>query len=154
MIRLIGQRWKRGNMWSWLILIVRGLNQILKRTRFYTLLLHYLVLREWKNKFSSWKIWKRHYNKIVSNKWSGNYGEKVTPVPIPNTEVKLLSANGSWDTRPCESRTLPGTFKDNLKRLSFCVFLIKTITIVKKYEVFSKKLRIDIHPIASWYIIY
>ena len=32
----------------------------------------------------------------------------VPPVPIPNTEVKLLSADGSWDTRPCESRTLPG----------------------------------------------
>ena len=44
----------------------------------------------------------------MSNIWSGNYGEKVTPVPIPNTEVKLLSADGSWDTRPCESRTLPG----------------------------------------------
>ena len=47
----------------------------------------------------------------MSNKWSGNYGEKVTPVPIPNTEVKLLSADGSWDESPCESRTLPGCFK-------------------------------------------
>ena len=47
MIRLIGQRWKRGNMWSWLILIVRGLNQFLKANSFYKLLLHYLVLREW-----------------------------------------------------------------------------------------------------------
>ena len=27
-------------------------------------------------------------------------GEKVTPVPIPNTEVKLLSADGSWDFVP------------------------------------------------------
>jgi hypothetical protein len=26
---------------------------------------------------------------------SGDDGEKVTPVPIPNTEVKLLSADGS-----------------------------------------------------------
>ena len=39
---------------------------------------------------------------------SGGDSEEVTPVPIPNTEVKLLSADGSWDTRPCESRTLPG----------------------------------------------
>jgi hypothetical protein len=31
---------------------------------------------------------------------SGNNGEKVTPVPIPNTEVKLLSADGSWDFVP------------------------------------------------------
>ena len=40
---------------------------------------------------------------------SGNDGEEVTPVPIPNTEVKLFSADGSWGSRPCESRTLPGT---------------------------------------------
>ena len=31
---------------------------------------------------------------------SGNDGEEVTPVPIPNTEVKLLSADGSWDFVP------------------------------------------------------
>jgi hypothetical protein len=44
---------------------------------------------------------------------SGGNGEKVTPVPIPNTEVKLLSADGSWGESPCESRTLPGK-KSNL----------------------------------------
>jgi hypothetical protein len=44
----------------------------------------------------------------VSNTWSGGNSEKVTPVPIPNTEVKLLSADGSWGESPCESRTLPG----------------------------------------------
>ena len=38
----------------------------------------------------------------------GDDSEKVTPVPIPNTEVKLLSANGSWGISPCESRTSPG----------------------------------------------
>ncbi len=26
--------------------------------------------------------------------------ERVTPVPIPNTEVKLSSADGSWDLVP------------------------------------------------------
>ncbi len=31
---------------------------------------------------------------------SGSYGEKVTPVPIPNTVVKLLCANGSWGLPP------------------------------------------------------
>ena len=39
---------------------------------------------------------------------SGDNGEKETPVPIPNTEVKLLSADGSWGATPCESRSLPG----------------------------------------------
>ena len=41
---------------------------------------------------------------------SSDNGKEVTPVPIPNTEVKLLSADGSWGMRPCESRTLPGIF--------------------------------------------
>ena len=31
---------------------------------------------------------------------SGNDGEEVTPVPIPNTEVKLFSADGSWGGPP------------------------------------------------------
>ena len=31
---------------------------------------------------------------------SGGDSEKVTPVPIPNTEVKLLSADGSWGFPP------------------------------------------------------
>jgi hypothetical protein len=28
---------------------------------------------------------------------SGSDGGEVTPVPIPNTEVKLSSADGSWE---------------------------------------------------------
>ncbi len=31
---------------------------------------------------------------------SGNDGREATPVPIPNTEVKLSSADGSWDLVP------------------------------------------------------
>ncbi len=31
---------------------------------------------------------------------SGGDGEEVTPVPIPNTEVKLFSADGSWGFPP------------------------------------------------------
>ncbi len=37
--------------------------------------------------------------KIVA-KMSGDDGEEVTPVPIPNTEVKLFSADGSWGIPP------------------------------------------------------
>ena len=38
----------------------------------------------------------------------GDLGEGVTPVPIPNTEVKPFSADGTaWET-VWESRTLPG----------------------------------------------
>ena len=31
---------------------------------------------------------------------SSDDGEEVTPVPIPNTEVKLFSADGSWGSPP------------------------------------------------------
>ena len=34
----------------------------------------------------------------------GGYSEEVTPVPIPNTDVKLFCAD---DTRQGESRSLP-----------------------------------------------
>ena len=39
---------------------------------------------------------------------SGDDGERVTPVPIPNTEVKSFSADGTWGATPWESRTSPG----------------------------------------------
>ena len=38
---------------------------------------------------------------------SGGYGERVPPVLIPNTEVKPLSADGTWLDTTRESRTLP-----------------------------------------------
>ena len=44
--------------------------------------------------------------------------------------------------------------KEDTKSLSFYLSSVRTMTIVKKYEVFSKKLQIDIHPIANCYIIY
>ena len=37
----------------------------------------------------------------------GDNSEEETPVPIPNTEVKLLSADDTWWETAWESRTLP-----------------------------------------------
>ena len=37
----------------------------------------------------------------------GDYSEEDTPVPIPNTEVKLFSADDTWWETAWESRTLP-----------------------------------------------
>jgi hypothetical protein len=48
-----------------------------------------------------------------SSSRSGGDSEEDTPVPIPNTEVKLFSADGSWGVTPCESRTLPGEEKSS-----------------------------------------
>ncbi len=38
---------------------------------------------------------------------SGDDGEEVTPVPIPNTAVKLFCADGTWGEAPWESRSSP-----------------------------------------------
>ena len=56
---------------------------------------------------------------------SGGDSEKVTPVPIPNTEVKLLSADGSWGLSPCESRTLPGNNENSRKTVFLFMFTRK-----------------------------
>ena len=37
---------------------------------------------------------------LIKKNLSGNHSQEVTPVPMPNTEVKLLSADGSWDFVP------------------------------------------------------
>ena len=44
--------------------------------------------------------------KFISRK-SGDNSEEVTPVPISNTVVKLLSADDTWWEAAWESRTLP-----------------------------------------------
>ena len=43
----------------------------------------------------------------LTSKKSGDNSEEVTPVPISNTEVKLLSADDTWWEAAWESRTLP-----------------------------------------------
>ena len=42
---------------------------------------------------------------VVEVIWSA-FTEGETPVPIPNTEVKLLRADGSVFVRICESRSV------------------------------------------------
>jgi hypothetical protein len=39
---------------------------------------------------------------------SGNYGLEATPVPIPNTKVKLYSADGTAGEALWKSKSLPG----------------------------------------------
>ena len=45
---------------------------------------------------------------------SGDNGERDPPVPIPNTEVKPFSADGTWLETTWESRTLPDSMKKEL----------------------------------------
>ena len=46
----------------------------------------------------------------LTSKKSGDNSEEVTPVPISNTVVKLLSADDTWWEAAWESRTLPVFF--------------------------------------------
>ena len=41
--------------------------------------------------------------------YSGDYGERVSPVPIPNTEVKPFSADGTWLGEPMAARSACNT---------------------------------------------
>ena len=43
-------------------------------------------------------------------KFPGGHRSRVTPVPIPNTEVKLATADGTACVGAWESRSLPGLF--------------------------------------------
>ena len=51
---------------------------------------------------------------------SGNDGEEATPVPMPNTEVKLFSADGSWGIPPVRV----GRCQANLYRFNFIIWPI------------------------------
>lgn len=49
-----------------------------------------------------------------NNKFSGDSVGRVTPVPIPNTEVKPSKADDTAAVRQWDSRTLPGYKKSLL----------------------------------------
>ena len=69
---------------------------------------------------------KNHGNRLVARivvKFSGGYYEKVTPVPIPNTVVKLLSADDTWRVASWESRSPP----DLYERGRLIAFLVQNI---------------------------
>ena len=46
----------------------------------------------------------------LRNRFPGGYRRRVTPVPIPNTEVKPSTADGTAGAGLWESRSLPGIF--------------------------------------------
>ena len=43
----------------------------------------------------------------------GDYNGEVTPVPIPNTEVKLSSAEDTWLETTWENKSLPEFYQDS-----------------------------------------
>jgi hypothetical protein len=68
---------------------------------------------------------KINYTKLIC-KTSGDNSNEVTPVPISNTVVKLISADDTWRAAAWESRTSPVLQKREvmLNNFSFlCDFL-------------------------------
>ncbi len=55
----------------------------------------------------------------------GDLSGEGTPGPIPNPEVKLVSADGTWRATSRESRSLPRGFSFNV-RLKTCSVLIES----------------------------
>ena len=58
-----------------------------------------------------------------TQKICGGNSEEVTPVPIPNTEVKLLSADDTWWETAWESRTLPFWLKKKFAKAGFFFYI-------------------------------
>ena len=66
---------------------------------------------------------------------SGNFTGGVTPVPIPNTEVKPTEVDGTIVTRLWESGTLPVYFKSPvIERLRGFYFLLKLMRHWARYD--------------------
>ena len=93
--RLIGQVCKCGNTFSLLVLMVVRLGHKIICTN------SNVYLKNVISKFTeiNWFI-----------QFFGGYSEEVTPVPIPNTEVKLFSADGTAGAARWESRTPSKSF--------------------------------------------
>ena len=63
------------------------------------------VLTNGENRFIIPKSSEVHSSNVFTI--SGDYGEEVPPVPIPNTEVKLFSAESTWLVTAREDRSSP-----------------------------------------------
>ena len=120
-MRLIGHRWKCGNVCRLMILIGRGLD--LKR--FVRLQSGLSERKFWFLKSGSWsepkscvvlrvrksKRRRKQRSELRHPNISGDYSLRVPPVPIPNTEVKPQHADGTWLATARESRSSPDSNK-------------------------------------------
>src|SRR6188472_3584788 len=59
---------------------------------------------------------------IPRNHFAGGHRIRVTPVPIPNTEVKPDTADGTARESVWESRSLPALLLDEAREFTFAGF--------------------------------
>ena len=93
--------------------VMRGVRQSEKGTYFW-----YVTDERWSNNNA--------VHEISELAESGGYSEKVTPVPIPNTEVKLFRADDTWWATAWKSRSLPVLQKSRLRKQA--AFLVQNGT--------------------------
>ena len=62
----------------------------------------------------------------------GDYSEEDTPVPIPNTEVKLFSADDTWWETAWESRTSPSLKEGGHTSVEECPRLFRGSSMVEQ----------------------
>ena len=86
-MRLIGARCKHGDVFSQRILIGRGL--FLRKIRI-------------KRKNACCSVFR-----VLREKRAGVNGNEDPPVPIPNTEVKLIRVEDTWLETARENRSMP-----------------------------------------------
>ena len=55
--------------------------------------------------YSVFRVLTLKLNYKLIERLCGYYSKEDTPVPIPNTEVKLFSADGTWGATSWESKT-------------------------------------------------
>ena len=65
----------------------------------------WVYIKESRERFLKGK--QREYSRLNIISISGGYGVREPPVPIPNTEVKPYSADGTWLETARESRSPP-----------------------------------------------
>ena len=65
-----------------------------------------------------------HYISNLEIKVSGGFAGGVTPVPIPNTEVKPSMADDTWTARSWESRLLPDLNRRPVEIRAFFISLL------------------------------
>ena len=116
---MIGWKCKQRELFSLPVLIVRGLDHLLLYKN-HILFARLSIFYPKCCAVAKFRLKIHVFMNFQSIDFPGDYSGEVTPVTIPNTEVKGSSADGTSRVTSWESRTLPGIFHINFA----CYFLI------------------------------
>ena len=72
--------------------------------------------------------------RLIHIEFPGGHRRRVTPVPIPNTEVKPSTADGTAWATVWESRSLPGIYLKSPKSKGFGLLLFMPARSLSAYD--------------------